>query len=126
MNLPEVKDEDLINAYNDCLALNFNSPDEMTFQNLFQFLVKSPAFAIYGFHEGFGKLLFNQLMSQNRSARSIAHKLAKCHVLGIRDPVFMQLAMQFIDQQAEQHVQNNVAYVILYDWWDLKNKKQHR
>ena len=106
--------------------MNFDSADNMFFQNVFLFLLKNPAFAIHGFHNGFGKTLFNMLLVQNKSERWLAYNFAKLHILGVKDTQFLQLANKLLDENAHSFAANSFIYINLYHWWRLDNRKVHR
>lgn len=97
IDLPNVTDENVINAYNNCIALQFDSIEDVNLNSLFLFLLNNPFFANYGFHKGFGTTLFNMMLMQKRSERWVLQIFLKMHMLGVKDANFMALATKLLD-----------------------------
>jgi hypothetical protein len=120
INLSEISDPVIIENYNNCIAMNFKNMEEVNFFTIFEFLLACPAYANYGFHQGFGKTLFNLILALKRSESFLMANFTKLHMLGVKDPVFKELAENMLAQNAQTFANNsNDNYVILYNWWDL-------
>jgi hypothetical protein len=120
ISLSEISDPVIIQNYNNCIAMNFKNMGEVTFPNVFEFLLACPAYANYGFHQGFGKTLFNLILTLKRSESFLMATFTKLHMLGVKDPVFVGLAKQMLAENSQAFANySNDNYVILYNWWDL-------
>jgi hypothetical protein len=89
-------------------------------------LVQNPIFACSGFYKGFGKTLFNMVLVQKLSENRLVRTFLKLHMLGVRDPHFLQLAHKLIDQNALSFSYQTPIYIIMYNWWKLGQRKVHR
>jgi hypothetical protein len=54
-------------------------------------------FAAYGFHKGFGQLVFNMMLVEKRAERWLMQNFIKLHILGVKDPHFLQLQSKLLD-----------------------------
>lgn len=44
------------------------------------------------------------------------------HLLGVKDPEFMSLANNFIDQSTISFGRFDEQFILLYNWWNLGEK----
>lgn len=91
INLPAIGDISVIEGYENCMASLFVKVEDVNFNTLVSFLINNPIFASFGFHKGFGKLLFNLMLIHKRPERWILHNFCNLHLLGVKDPTFMAL-----------------------------------
>jgi hypothetical protein len=48
-------------------------------------------FASFGFHQGFGKMLFNLMLIQKRPERWILQNFMSMHLMGVKDNQFLSM-----------------------------------
>jgi len=97
INLPMIEDQQVIEGYENCMATYFNKAEDVNYNTLVSFLINNPVFASFGFHKGFGKLLFNLMLVNKRPERWILNNFCNLHILGVKDPTFIQMQNKLLD-----------------------------
>jgi hypothetical protein len=126
INLPAIEDPNVIEGYENCMASLFNKAEDVNFNTLVTFLINNPVFASFGFHKGFGKLLFNLMLINKRPERWILHNFSNLHLLGVKDPQFMALQNKLLDQNAIVFSYCSDKYPVFFVWQQLGERKVHR
>lgn len=80
---------EVVEAYEQCLAIVFQKPEDLNYKNLIKFFTDNPVYSAYGFHKGFGQLLFNLMLMEKSSERWLMSNFIKLHILGVKDPTFL-------------------------------------
>jgi len=124
--LPAIDDPSVIEGYENCMATFFVKAEDVNFNTLVAFLINNPIFAGFGFHKGFGKLLFNLMLVHKRPERWLLHNFFNLHLLGVKDPVFRALQNKLLDQNALVFSYCSDKYPVFFVWQQLGEKKVHR
>ena len=88
------------------------------------FMKKYPVFAAYGFHKGFGQMLFNSIIQSkpenNDIFEPIARKLLEMQILRVRDTEYNRLADKLIDDYQKHFVAAGGSFNFYYLQKDLQ------
>jgi hypothetical protein len=125
LSLPEIEDEDIIEAYETALA--YELPEKgFGVHTIIDFLEKYPAFAIHGFYRGFSSLIYNSILCDSRvhSEFWLISVLLKITSLNIKDPNTLKCFDKLVDENFERIVNNAPAkFLVLQSFRDALSPK---
>jgi hypothetical protein len=125
LSLPEIEDEDIIEAYETALA--YELPEKgFGVHTIIDFLEKYPAFAIHGFYRGFSSLIYNTILCDSRvhSEFWLISVLLKITSLNIKDPNTLKCFDKLVDENFERIVNNAPAkFLVLQSFRDALSPK---
>ena len=124
INLPKVNNEAVIDAYETAFAYdisdslpanNENGGNPFSLHLLIDFFGKNLQFVQYGFYKGFGDLLFNTIISDQRAISEmwIVSVLLKIASIGISDPYFIEKVDKLIDSNLERFASNALLKLLI-------------
>lgn len=62
INLPAITDSEIVKAYDNLFTTDSQAREAATESRLVEYLMDHPMYAAFGFHKGFGTVVFNQLV----------------------------------------------------------------
>ena len=126
INLPKVTNEAVIDAYETAFAYDISdqlpnneaggmNANPFSLHLLIDFFGKNLQFVQYGFYRGFGDLLFDTIISDQRAISEmwIVSVLLKIASLGISDPHFIEKVDELIDNNLERFASNALLKLLI-------------
>lgn len=105
MDLPSIKDPELIDAYETILGLDKKIKQAIADNKLMSIVMQHKTFAAYGFFKGFGSLLFSSIVQDafegckvNTGYVNIMESNFYLSCLQIRDPEYVACVEDFLVQ----------------------------